>query len=263
MRDETAYQRRQRRRATKPGLSRGQKLWGWSKFILFALFLFFAVVLGGFIEFTRQVGAQARPDIVPKADGIVVWTGPGGGRLEAGATLLAAGHGERLLISGVNVQNSRDDISALLDLSEDTQSCCLDLDYAAIDTVGNARETSAWAQVLGYEHIILVTSDYHMPRAQVEISTAAGQLQITPYPVLSDRKGPWWKDRAQFDRLAQEYGKLLRTFLRKPRDRDANPNAGVSITPPPNPDAALSPNAEPDPDKENDPAVGQPQEPQE
>jgi len=193
--------------------------WGFIKFTCFMGFLGLVALFGGFLEFSHTVAQQKTPVNVPSADGIAVWTGPGGGRLETGTNLLKAGKGERLLISGVNTQNSRDDIVKVMGLTDEEEGCCLDLDYVAIDTVGNAKETASWATALGYEHIILVTSDYHMPRAQIEITARAGRIRITPYPVISDLAGPWWRDRTQFDRLLQEYGKLLRTIIRKPRQK--------------------------------------------
>ena len=199
------------------------KRWGWMKFSLFFLLLIFSALVGGFLKFAAIVSDPALPSPVPKADGIVVWTGSGGGRLEAATQLLQQGKGERLLISGVNAQNSREDIKALLGLSDALDSCCVDLDYAAEDTIGNARETSIWAEALGFEHILLVTSAYHMPRAKVEIRSAVGPIRITPYPVKSGENGRWWKDRKQFDRYANEYGKLLGSLLREPRAAAATP----------------------------------------
>ena len=155
------------------------------------------------------------PSPIPNADGIVVWTGKGGGRLDAGAKLLSGGHGERLLISGVNESNTREDVLALLSIESDLAACCIDLDYAARDTIGNARETSNWSEALGYEHIILVTSAYHMPRAKIEISGSRERIRITPYPVLSDDRVSWWKNSRKFRRLYQEYGKLMLAYLRR------------------------------------------------
>lgn len=211
-------------------ITRHQRIWGFVKFFIFAGFLILAAMTGGFLEFSRQVSVQTQPNPIPNADGIVVWTGPGGGRLNAGTELLNSGKGERLLISGVNTQNSREDILAVLGLSEEQQDCCLDLDYAATDTIGNARETASWAKALGYEHIILVTSDFHMPRAQMEITAAAGRIRITRYPVKSAKSGPWWRDRDQFDRLIQEYGKLLGSFARQPRRKNTSAQSPIIVT---------------------------------
>jgi len=176
----------------------------------------------GFLVFVDKVTDEAknsitiRPQTLPKADGIVVWTGPGGGRLQAGADVLQADRGERLLISGVNGANAREDIVRAIDLPEELAACCLDLDYAAIDTASNARETWAWVEALGYEHIILVTSAYHMPRAQVALGTQAGRIRVTPYPVGGDDYKGWWKDAELRTRLTREYGKLLVSYFRDP-----------------------------------------------
>ena len=198
----------------KPKLS---KRWGLMKFAAFFALLCFAALIGGFLKFVSMISNPVLPSPVPQADGVVVWTGRGGGRLEAATELLEQGRGERLLISGVNSQNTRENIIELLEINAELDACCVDLDYAAEDTVGNARETATWAKALGYEHVILVTSAYHMPRAKVEIRGAVGPIRITPYPVVGDENGRWWKDRRQFDRYAQEYGKLLGSLIREPR----------------------------------------------
>ena len=143
----------------KPKLSRR---WGLLKFLAFAALLCFAALVGGFLKFMYMITQPSVLSPAPQADGIVVWTGRGGGRLEAATKLLEGGKGERLLISGVNAQNSREDIKALLNLTDELDACCVDLDYAAVNTVGNARETAIWAEALGFEHVILVTSAYHM-----------------------------------------------------------------------------------------------------
>lgn len=188
---------------------------GFTRFFWWLILLSMSFVIGGFLTFAYKVENQQVADPVPKADGIVVWTGKGGGRLRAGAELLHKGYGERLLISGVNEANDRSDVVKLLSLRSDLSDCCLDLDYAARDTVGNARETASWSEALGYEHIILVTSAYHMPRAEVEISAARGKVRITPYPVFPQDKARWWNNMGQFKRMTQEYGKLLLTYFRR------------------------------------------------
>ena len=192
-----------------------KRKYGLIRFAQWLVLLMAAFILGGFLSFTYKVEYQKRADPVPKADGIVVWTGKGGGRLEAGKNLLQNGHGERLLISGVNEANDREDVVKLLKLNQSLADCCLDLDYAARDTIGNARETASWSEALGYEHIILVTSAYHMPRAEVEISAARGKIRITPYPVFPNDQARWWNDMGQFRRMSQEYGKLLLTYARR------------------------------------------------
>ncbi len=189
----------------------------WAKFFAFVVGLFSGLILTGFFFFVRTVTTQSYPEVIPQADGIVVLTGKGGGRLDAGADLLRNGHGERLLISGVNRNVTREDVLNILALPEDLSACCVDLDFA-VDTIENAKETAIWAEALAFDHIILVTSAYHMPRAQVEITAARGRMRITPYPVSQAYTKNWWKQKSQIKRLVQEYGKLLFSYARRPSD---------------------------------------------
>ena len=168
----------------------------------------------GFIFFIKKINNFNTPNPLPKADGIVVWTGKGGGRLEAGAHLLLKKKGERLLISGVNSEISLDKIKEIIAIPEKLSDCCLDLDYEAKNTIGNAYETTAWAKALGFKHVILVTSAYHMPRAKIEMGAATSQIKVTPFPVLNQTEGKWYLDSNRLKRLLQEYTKLLISYLK-------------------------------------------------
>ena len=185
---------------------------GWARFLTFLVIGILAILIGGFFAFAQHVDRIRPPDGMPNADGIVVWTGKGGGRLEAGGKLLQTEKGERLLISGVHKDNDSEQIAKIAGLSETLAACCLDLDYAAKNTVGNARETASWALALDYDHIILVTSAYHMPRAKVEIASAAGRIRIIPYPVERADNRKWYRSFDRFKRLLQEYSKLLLSY---------------------------------------------------
>ena len=197
---------------------------GRRRLVLFLLVLILAALLGGFLAFARHVDRLDVSAELPKADGIVVWTGKGGGRLETAGQLLADGHGERLLVSGVNRSLSLAKVAELAGLEPQQADCCLDLDFAAEDTRGNALETAAWAEALGYEHIILVTSAYHMPRARVEIGHALGRIRITPVAVQAADRKSWWADGQRFRRLSGEYGKFLLSLARgRQSTRDAIP----------------------------------------
>ena len=199
---------------------------GWLKFFLFMAVLTTLIFAAGFVTFAHKVDNLRPPQNIAKADGIVVWTGKGGGRLEAGGKLLQGGHGERLLISGVNPANDGKAVQSLLGLPDDKFGCCVDLDYVAENTYGNGQETEIWASALGYETIILVTSSYHMPRAKVEIGAAHPKLNIIPYPVKgsADPARPWWGGKEWHKRALREYGKLLIAYTRDPGARTAAQN---------------------------------------
>ena len=51
-------------------------------------------------------------------------------------------------------------------------ACCVTLGFAAIDTETNARETAIWMRKNHLTTIRLVTSDWHMRRAVLELRDA-------------------------------------------------------------------------------------------
>jgi len=194
--------------------TRKKKKRGLSRFTIYLLLILLLIFVMGFLAFARHVSKLSPPVSISSADGIVVWTGKGGDRLLTAGQLLNQGVGERLLISGVNKALSQDDVLKLLSVDPEKGACCVDLDYKAQDTIGNARETQHWIKSLGYEHIVLVTSDYHMPRASSEIRHRVRRVRITPYPVREQSSEAWWKDQVQRRRMFREYGKLLLSYLR-------------------------------------------------
>src|SRR5882757_6014480 len=137
--------------------------------VVAALALLFVGSAVGFVGFLSQLrGVEVKP--ARTADGIVVLTG-GSSRVSDAMELLAGGYGKRLLISGVHPTNAASDISRSLPDNQalsDNQSllgCCVDLDRSAINTRSNAAETRRWARERGFTSLIVVTSNYHMPRA--------------------------------------------------------------------------------------------------
>jgi len=121
------------------------------------------------------------------ADGIVVLTG-GTSRVADALELLAAGRGKRLLISGVNPGTTTADIARQTAGYDKLLRCCVDLDYSAINTLGNAVETRRWAIERGFHSLVIVTSAYHMPRA-IGVFRRAG-FPVEAYPVDWRTRGP-------------------------------------------------------------------------
>jgi uncharacterized SAM-binding protein YcdF (DUF218 family) len=168
----------------------------------------------GFIGFLSQVrGSEEKP--ARNADGIVVLTG-GSSRVSDAMELLAAGYGKRLLISGVHPTNDAHDISRTLPDNHKLLSCCVDLDRSAINTRSNAAETRRWASERGFKSLIVVTSNYHMPRAIVELSHAMPDVTLIPFAVVGDRwrDEPWWASSATLRLLLSEYAKYVAVEVR-------------------------------------------------
>ena len=146
-----------------------------------------------------------------KADGIVVLTG-GASRISDAIELLAAGRGQRLLISGVHRSTNQAEIARLLPEHEKIITCCVDLDRAAVNTVGNATGTRRWVNDRGFRSVIVVTSNYHMPRAMAELSHQLPEVALIPFPVIAN-KSPW-SHAANLRLLLSEYLKYIVAVVR-------------------------------------------------
>src|SRR3977135_3411955 len=197
---------------------------GWLRATVVAAFALVFVGAGiGFVGFLSQLRAiEVNPS--SKADGIVVLTG-GSSRVSDAMELLAGGYGKRLLISGVHPTNAASDISRSLPDNQSLLGCCVDLDRSAVNTRSNAAETRRWAHERGFKSLIVVTSNYHMPRAIVELSHAMPDIALIPYAVVGDkwRDDPWWTSGPTLRLLLSEYVKYVAAEMRV-RLADAGPD---------------------------------------
>ena len=104
------------------------------------------------------------------ADGIVVLTGAAT-RIPDAIELLAAeprqtAADQRRAPRHQHPRRSR----ALTPLYDNYFACCIDLDRSALNTFGNALETKRWAREHNFNSLIVVTSNWHMPRAMAEVA---------------------------------------------------------------------------------------------
>jgi uncharacterized SAM-binding protein YcdF (DUF218 family) len=172
------------------------------------------------------------------ADGIVVLTG-GTSRVIDALELLKTRHGKRLLITGVNPGTTTADIAHEAPSYDRVLACCVDLDYSAINTLGNAVQARLWATQHDFHSLIVVTSAYHMPRALAELEHQLPNVALVPYPVLSDRLRvePWWTNGDITKLVLSEYLKYLFAELRMRFDsvavnRDGRISYGSLAQPP-------------------------------
>ena len=178
------------------------------------------LLAGGFIWFVWNIpGEDISND--RKADGIVVLTGAAS-RIPDAIELLAAERGKRLLITGVHRAISAREIARLTPLYSKFFTCCIDLDRSALNTFGNAIETKRWAHEHNFNSLIVVTSNWHLPRAMVELEHQLPDITLIAYPVISEKvkTEPWWSnvDTARF--LLAEYLKYLFALTRMSLDPD-------------------------------------------
>jgi uncharacterized SAM-binding protein YcdF (DUF218 family) len=187
----------------------------WALIGLCVASLLLSGLLAGFIGFASSL-ERMETTLTVRAEGVVALTG-GSDRVIEAAELLARGQARRLLITGVNKSTRGSDLAKRLPVSRDLFDCCVDLGYQAQDTAGNALETRDWARAHDIDgSLIVVTSNYHMPRALVELSAALPDVELYPFPVVSDhaRVGDWTSDAAVARLIAAEYLKYLLALAR-------------------------------------------------
>jgi uncharacterized SAM-binding protein YcdF (DUF218 family) len=164
-----------------------------------ALLLFVAWALG-FAFFLMSLG---KPLDNRKTDAIVVLTG-GSGRIERGLAVLRAGEAQRMLVSGVDPDVRPVELAVQFKIDRKLMACCIDLGWQAVDTRSNADETAKWVRRHGYKSVRLVTTDWHMPRARMELrSTLGSGVEVLGDGVRSGPNSPGWGV------LFREYHKFL------------------------------------------------------
>jgi uncharacterized SAM-binding protein YcdF (DUF218 family) len=152
----------------------------------------------GFALFMLSLGKPLEPGVA--TDAIVVPTG-GPGRIDRGIELLQAKAARRMLITGTDPAVRPIELAVQYKTSPRLFRCCIDLGHEAVDTRSNGEETAAWVRKHGYKSVRLVTADWHMARARLELRNALGaDIEI---------RGDGVKTQPRFAMLLREYHKYL------------------------------------------------------
>jgi uncharacterized SAM-binding protein YcdF (DUF218 family) len=195
------------------GDRRGRR--AWAPRLALAITAATLVWFGALLQFTAMLprGAPA----LEASDAIVVLTG-GAARVEVGINLLAAGKAKRLLISGAKAGTTKADLMAGAPKGgtwAEMFECCIDLGFA-VDTVGNAEETAAWAKANGVRSLRIVTASYHMPRSLLEFHRRMPDAELIPHPVFPEhvKLDQWWRWPGTAALLTGEFDKYVIALVR-------------------------------------------------
>jgi uncharacterized SAM-binding protein YcdF (DUF218 family) len=131
----------------------------------------------GFITFILAL-PKAADDT--RTQGVIVLTG-GQGRVQRGLEVMASRHADRLLISGVDRDVTLNMLANTYHVPADLVACCIDIGHTASDTRSNAVEAAKWIKLKNYHSVRIVTNNWHMPRALLELEQAVpANVVMTP-----------------------------------------------------------------------------------
>ncbi len=168
-----------------------------------------------FSRFVARADRAVTPDPPMNADAVAALTGKADARIIT-AIQLAESLDLPLLISGVNIDTTPADIARISNVPISQVDCCVTLGKAAATTEGNGAEVADWAHRKKVKRIIVVTSEYHMDRALLELQRAMPEGTFIPHAVMSTkvRPGDWYKDVATAKVLLEEWIKFRLAGLR-------------------------------------------------
>lgn len=133
-----------------------------------------SLAIGWCLGFAAFMLVLPKPLDGTTTDAIVVPTG-GPGRIDRGLDLLRRHQAKRLLVTGVAPGVSAGDLAREYHASPALFACCVDLGPDAVDTKSNAEETATWVRAHHYSTVRLVSSDWHVLRARMELRAALGK----------------------------------------------------------------------------------------
>jgi len=159
-----------------------------------------AIALVYLLGYAVFAGLLPRPADDRRTDAIVVLTG-GPKRIERGLDLLARDRASRMLVSGVARTVRPVELAAEYPANDALFTCCIDLGRESVDTRSNAAEVARWVARRKFKSVRLVTTDWHMPRAEFEIARQLpGNVELIGDAVESNPR---------FTQLFTEYNKYL------------------------------------------------------
>ena len=120
---------------------------------------------------------------------------------------------KNLFISGVGRGFNKSTLKKLAPQNLNNEKiieCCIQIEGISRNTFSNAVESLKCVNSKGINSFVLLTNNYHMPRAMLEFESIFKDIKITPY-VFIDKNKIWWKKKINY---ISEYFKYKLTYFR-------------------------------------------------
>lgn len=184
------------------------------KVLVAIIFISVGLWFGGFIYFLSLIPTEYpidEHDAYKQAEAMVIFTGDNN-RIGEGLELSNINNIKYILISGVALNSS---LNQIVDNYQNKafylNKLQIELGKKATNTVGNIQETSEWVQKNQFHSLILVTSNYHVPRCEILFRKKLQLDTLIIYPTFSDTfdNQEWWKSSRSINLIFNEYHKYL------------------------------------------------------
>ena len=173
----------------------------------------------GLIEYKDKILSNITY-ISKKSSNIVILTG-GTNRIKDGLKIVnkfekSSTFNSKILVSGTGKGFTKMNLEKNIDFDFNLIECCIELDSISINTYSNAFETLKWVKKNNISEFILITSNYHMPRAFLEFKYRMPNLKIFTYPITPKKHNinNWLSSFQTFSLVFSEYCKFLVANLR-------------------------------------------------
>ncbi|MDR1362388.1 MAG: YdcF family protein [Holosporaceae bacterium] len=147
-------------------------------------------------------------------DNVAILTG-GKNRIVRGVEFFKSQRPRNVFVSGVHDKST---LRAILGGEKGIAGVNFIMGKQAKNTRGNAREINEWISAYGLEKILVLTSDYHMPRSLLEIRRLSSHTKILVGSVKSE-----WNFQFLLNCL-KEFHKIVYMYLRWFPERFAHGN---------------------------------------
>ena len=187
-------------------------------FLLTSMFTLFFITLNNFKENILSLTKYNNKESL----NIVILTG-GTNRIKDGLKIIedfkkSKKINYKILVSGTGMGFTKSSLKKKLgpNFNPKLIQCCVDLDSVSKNTFTNASETFKWAKKNNIKEFILITSNYHMPRAILEFKNIMPKLKIYTYAIIPKKHNieNWLNSYETFNLIFTEYCKYIFASLR-------------------------------------------------